>query len=113
MRKPATMQENHEFHGDAEMPGGWTPGWRYVLMFHGLAWLVYGAVYYADVRLTRPADYWQVVLVATVSGSSPLRAIDVDVLETSLSATCGQGGGRPCGVVGRGCTVDLGSPYIL
>lgn len=63
------MQENHEFHGDAEMPGGWTPGWRYVLMFHGLAWLVYGAVYYADVRLTRPADYWQVVLVATVSGS--------------------------------------------
>lgn len=51
------------------MRGGWTPGWRYVLTFHGLAWLVYGAVYYADVRLARPADYWQVVLVATVSGS--------------------------------------------
>lgn len=43
--------------------------WRYITVFHGLAWLVYGAVYYADVRLSRPPDYWQVVLVATVSGS--------------------------------------------
>jgi signal transduction histidine kinase len=39
------------------------------LVFHGLAWLVYGVVYYAEVRGARPPDYWQVVLVATVSGS--------------------------------------------
>lgn len=41
----------------------------YVLVFHVLAWLVYGIVYYAEVRNDRPPDYWQVVLVATVSGS--------------------------------------------
>ena len=51
------------------MRSGVASGWRYVVVFHGLAWLVYGAVYYAEVRLSRPADYWQVVLVAAVSGS--------------------------------------------
>lgn len=51
------------------MRSGVASGWRYVVVFHGLAWLVYGAVYYAQVRLSRPPDYWQVVLVATISGS--------------------------------------------
>lgn len=40
-----------------------------MLVFHVLAWLVYGIVYYAEVRGDRPPDYWQVVLAATVSGS--------------------------------------------
>lgn len=52
----------------AEVRPGWS-GWVYVGVFHGLAWLVYGVVYYAEVRATRPPDYWQVVLVASVSGS--------------------------------------------
>ncbi|MCG8436390.1 MAG: histidine kinase [Gammaproteobacteria bacterium] len=43
---------------------------RYFVLFHLLAWMVYAAVYYEEViRYQKPADYWQIVLVAAVSGS--------------------------------------------
>ena len=43
---------------------------RYFLLFHLLAWLIYGGVYYEEVvRYQRPDDYWQVVLAATLAGS--------------------------------------------
>ena len=62
------MQKTVQSFAGTEVRPGWSL-WIYVLVFHGLAWLVYGAVYYAEVRNDRPSDYWQVVLVATLSGS--------------------------------------------
>lgn len=45
--------------------------WQYVLLFHVVAWCIYGAVYYAEVvGSQKPADYWQVVVAATISGSA-------------------------------------------
>lgn len=72
----------------AEVRPGWSV-WTYVLVFHVLAWLVYGIVYYAEVRSDRPADYWQVVLAASVSGSllcGVLAAIYLRVQRRSLLA---------------------------
>lgn len=58
-------EQNQEI---AEVLPGWA-GWVHLLVFHGVVWLVYGAVYYTEVRAARPPDYWQVVLVAAVAGS--------------------------------------------
>jgi two-component system, LytTR family, sensor kinase len=60
------MSESKSDMTPRERTGFWTD----VLAFHVLAWLVYAVVYQIEVlRLDRPPDYWQVVLVAAVSGS--------------------------------------------